>query len=79
MRSMAGGGLTLWRRSSWSEWQPQISTSYVLVVVVLSRLFLNESIGLVKIAGISLTIAGGRPAVVATEIGLERNLGNRDS
>ena len=35
-----------------------ISTSYVLVVVVLSRFFLNESIGWLKIAGISLTIAG---------------------
>lgn len=35
-----------------------ISTSYVLVVVVLSRVFLNESIGWIKIAGISLTIAG---------------------
>lgn len=35
-----------------------ISTSYVLVVVVLSRFFLNESIGWIKIAGISLTIAG---------------------
>jgi len=35
-----------------------ISTSYIIVVVVLSRFFLNESIGLVKMAGISLTIAG---------------------
>ena len=35
-----------------------ISTSYVLVVVVLSRFFLDESIGLVKIAGIGLTITG---------------------
>lgn len=35
-----------------------ISTSYVIVVVVLSRFFLNESIGLVKMAGIILTIAG---------------------
>lgn len=35
-----------------------ISTSYVIVVVVLSRFFLNESLGLVKMAGIILTIAG---------------------
>lgn len=35
-----------------------ISTSYVLVVVVLSRFFLNESIGWIKIGGISLTIVG---------------------
>ena len=35
-----------------------ISTSYVLVVVALSRYFLNESIGWVKIAGISLIIVG---------------------
>ena len=35
-----------------------ISTSYVVVVVLLSRYFLNETIGWVKIAGISLTIAG---------------------
>jgi drug/metabolite transporter (DMT)-like permease len=35
-----------------------VSTSYVIVVVVLSRFFLNENIGLVKMAGIILTIAG---------------------
>lgn len=35
-----------------------ISTSYVVVVVVLSRFFLNEEIGWTKILGISLTIAG---------------------
>ncbi len=35
-----------------------ISTSYVLLVVLLSRLFLHESIGWMKTAGISLTIAG---------------------
>src|SRR2546422_2808294 len=35
-----------------------ISTSYVVLVVLLSRVFLQESLGLVKIAGILLTIAG---------------------
>src|SRR5215510_7302122 len=35
-----------------------ISTSYVLLVVVLSRVFLNEGIGLVKAAGLLLTIGG---------------------
>ena len=35
-----------------------ISTSYVVIVVMLSRVFLQESLGLVKIAGILLTIAG---------------------
>jgi len=35
-----------------------ISTSYVVLVVLLSRLFLNESIGWMKTAGITLTIAG---------------------
>ena len=35
-----------------------ISTSYVVLVVLLSRLFLNESIGWMKAAGITLTIAG---------------------
>jgi len=35
-----------------------ISTSYVVVVVLLSRLFLNESIGWIKTAGIALTITG---------------------
>src|SRR5881398_4039507 len=35
-----------------------ISTSYVLLVVLLSRLFLHESIGWMKTAGIALTITG---------------------
>jgi drug/metabolite transporter (DMT)-like permease len=35
-----------------------ISTSYVVIVVMLSRVILHESLGLVKIAGILLTIAG---------------------
>jgi drug/metabolite transporter (DMT)-like permease len=35
-----------------------ISTSYVLVVVLLSWLFLNESLTWMKTAGIVLTIAG---------------------
>src|SRR2546429_8657785 len=35
-----------------------ISTSYVVLVVLLSRLFLNESIGWMKTAGIALTITG---------------------
>ena len=35
-----------------------ISTSYVLVVVLLSRIFLGESLSWPKIAGIMLTIAG---------------------
>jgi drug/metabolite transporter (DMT)-like permease len=35
-----------------------ISVSYVVLVVLLSRLFLNESIGWMKAAGITLTIAG---------------------
>ncbi|HEY3024665.1 MAG TPA: DMT family transporter [Pyrinomonadaceae bacterium] len=35
-----------------------ISTSYVLVVMLLSRVFLAESIGWMKAAGITLTIAG---------------------
>jgi drug/metabolite transporter (DMT)-like permease len=35
-----------------------ISTSYVLVVVFLSWLFLNESLTWMKTAGIALTIAG---------------------
>jgi drug/metabolite transporter (DMT)-like permease len=35
-----------------------ISTSYVFVVVLLSRLFLNETISWMKVAGITLTIAG---------------------
>ncbi len=35
-----------------------ISTSYVVIVVLLSRLFLQESIGWMKTAGITLTIAG---------------------
>jgi drug/metabolite transporter (DMT)-like permease len=34
------------------------STSYVVIVVLLSRLFLHESIGWMKTAGITLTIAG---------------------
>ena len=36
-----------------------ISTSYVVLVVLLSRLFLNESIGWMKTAGIALTIRAG--------------------
>src|SRR6184192_838128 len=35
-----------------------ISTSYVVLVVLLSRLFLHESFGWMKTAGITLTIAG---------------------
>jgi drug/metabolite transporter (DMT)-like permease len=35
-----------------------ISTSYILVVVLLSRLFLYESLSWSKVAGISLTILG---------------------
>jgi drug/metabolite transporter (DMT)-like permease len=35
-----------------------ISTSYVIVVVLLSRFFLNEDFGWQKLAGIALTIAG---------------------
>jgi drug/metabolite transporter (DMT)-like permease len=35
-----------------------ISTSYVVLVVLLSRLFLHESIGWLKTAGIALTITG---------------------
>ena len=35
-----------------------ISTSYVLLVVFLSRLFLNESLSWMKIAGTLLTIGG---------------------
>jgi drug/metabolite transporter (DMT)-like permease len=35
-----------------------ISTSYVLLVVVLSRMFLNETISWMKLSGIVLTIAG---------------------
>ncbi|HEV8383914.1 MAG TPA: DMT family transporter [Candidatus Acidoferrales bacterium] len=35
-----------------------ISTSYVLLVVVLSRIFLNEGLGWMRIAGITLTLAG---------------------
>ena len=35
-----------------------ISTSYVVLVVLLSRLFLNEGIGWMKTAGITLTIVG---------------------
>jgi len=35
-----------------------ISTSYILVVVLLSRLFLGESLSWLKVAGISLTILG---------------------
>jgi drug/metabolite transporter (DMT)-like permease len=33
-----------------------ISTSYVVLVVLLSRLFLHEGIGWMKTAGIALTI-----------------------
>ena len=35
-----------------------ISTSYVVLVVLLSRLFLHESLGWMKTAGIALTITG---------------------
>lgn len=35
-----------------------ISTSYVVLVLLLSRLFLHESIGWMKAAGIALTITG---------------------
>jgi drug/metabolite transporter (DMT)-like permease len=35
-----------------------ISTSYVVLVVLLSRVFLHESIGWMKTAGIALTITG---------------------
>jgi drug/metabolite transporter (DMT)-like permease len=35
-----------------------ISTSYVVLVVLLSRVFLSESLSWLKIAGISLTIVG---------------------
>ena len=35
-----------------------ISTSYVLLVVVLSRIFLGESLSWLKIAGMLLTVAG---------------------
>ena len=35
-----------------------VSTSYVVLVVLLSRLFLHESIGWLKTAGIVLTITG---------------------
>ncbi len=35
-----------------------ISTSYVVLVVLLSRFFLHESIGWMKTAGIALTITG---------------------
>jgi drug/metabolite transporter (DMT)-like permease len=35
-----------------------ISTSYVLVVVLLSRIFLGESLSWLKISGIALTIVG---------------------
>lgn len=35
-----------------------ISTSYIVLVVILSRVFLGESIGWTKTAGIVLTIAG---------------------
>jgi len=35
-----------------------ISTSYVVLVVLLSRLFLQEGIGWMKAAGIALTITG---------------------
>ncbi len=35
-----------------------ISTSYVVLVVLLSRVFVGESIGWIKAAGIVLTIAG---------------------
>jgi len=35
-----------------------ISTSYVVLVVLLSRIFLDESLSWMKVAGISLTIIG---------------------
>lgn len=35
-----------------------ISTSYIVIVVLLSRIFLGESLGWMKIVGISLTIIG---------------------
>src|SRR6266487_229627 len=35
-----------------------ISTSYVVLVVLLSRLFLHESVGWMKTGGIALTITG---------------------
>lgn len=35
-----------------------ISTSYVVLVVLLSRVFLSESIGWMKAAGLTLTLAG---------------------
>jgi drug/metabolite transporter (DMT)-like permease len=35
-----------------------ISTSYVILVVLLSRIFLGESLGWLKIAGILLTVVG---------------------
>ena len=35
-----------------------ISTSYVLLVVLLSRVFLDENLSWLKIAGILLTVAG---------------------
>lgn len=35
-----------------------ISTSYVVLVVLLSRIFLAESLSWIKIAGISLTVIG---------------------
>ena len=35
-----------------------VSTSYVLLVVLLSRIFLNEDIGWIKFAGILLTMTG---------------------
>lgn len=35
-----------------------ISTSYVVLVVLLSRIFLSESLSWLKIAGILLTVAG---------------------
>ena len=35
-----------------------ISTSYIVLVVLLSRVFLNENLSWVKVAGISLTIIG---------------------
>jgi len=45
-----------------------ISTSYVLVVVLLSRLFLNETITWMKMPGITLTIAGVALVVMAAKI-----------
>jgi transporter family protein len=35
-----------------------ISTSYVVVVILLSRIFLNESMGALKLIGMVLTLAG---------------------